>query len=261
MPLLEKTPNLINDFKNVPELSFFAGKLDGLQVCQKILQANPGVKHLTLSASAFKESADEPPEDLQDSSTRAGLISRTVFSHLQPFDVCSPLMLTFLRLERMSLRYATDTYLRIIKFSNLKTLELYKCEATENLFAQLSKPHIRPRQLKYICWMQRRINEPHVLEAFEGLLESLLGLEWLDVDIETVNRLPKAEAITRHGKTLSYLSINGRGDDDNLSYDPADFTAICISCPELVQLSIAFPYTLIDTATVSPDYTTFLVRA
>ena len=260
IPILEEKPHVFNDFKNVPELAFYPDKLDGLRVSQKILQASPGVKELTVSAGAFRASDERVPDDLQDTSTRAGLISRTIFSHLQPFDRCSPHMLTWLRLEHISLRYAADTYLRVIKFSVLKSLELYQCDGAENLFAQLSKPHIRPGQLKHLHWIQRNINESHVLEAFEGMLESLLGLETLLIEIDTIDNLPKAKAITHHGKTLKYLSIHVQSINNTLNYEPAEFTDICTSCPELVQLSVAFPNTSVDSAEASPDYATFLVR-
>lgn len=260
MPILEKDSSLIKDFKEVPVLSLYPAELDGLRVCQKILQANPGVKKLTLSAGAFEESNTRAPEDLQDSSTRAGLFSRTAFSHLQPFDACSPLMLTSLHLEHLSLRYAADTYLRVIKFSCLKTLEVFHCVGAENIFSQLSKPHIRPGQLKHLYWTQRRVRESHILEAFEGLLETLLGLETLHVGIDYVDNLPKVKAITHHGKTLKYLSMNSRAVDSSLNYDPADFTDICTSCPELEQLSVALPATPVDSAEASPDFATFLVR-
>ena len=261
MPLLEKDLNLIEDFKGVPELVLYSDRLDTLQVCQKLLQANPGVKELTLCATAFKRSGDRLPEDLQDSSTRPGLFSRTLFSHLQPFETCtSPLMLTYLRLEHLSLRYAAASFLRVIKFSTLENLEIYKCMGTENLFTQLSKPHIRPGQLKHLYWIQNRINEPHILEAFEGLLESLLGLESLHVEIDSVDNLPKAKAITHHGKTLNYLNIKGQSNGYTLNYEPADFTEICENCPGLRQLSVAFPSTSVDTAEDSPDYAMFLVR-
>ena len=262
MPILEKDPNLIKDFVGVPELSLYPDSLDTLQVCQKLLQANPGVKELTLCATAFKRSGERVPEDLQDSSTRPGLFSRTLFSHMQPFETCSsPFMLTYLRLDHLSLRYAASSYLRVIKFSTLKTLEVYKCSGVENLFAQLSKPHIRPGQLKHLDWVQNRINEPHILEAFEGLLESLLGLESLHVEIDSVDNLPKAKAITHHGKTLKYLCICGQTNDYTHTYEPADFMEICQNCPGLAQLSVAFPATSVDTADDSPYYATFLVSA
>ena len=260
MPMLEKDPNLIKEFKDISELVLYSDRLDTLQVCQKLLQASPGVKDLTLCATATKRSRERVPEDLQDSSTRPGLFSRTIFSHLQPFESCSsPLILTYLQLEHISLRYAAASYLRVIKFSTLKTLEVYKCMGTENLFTQLSKPHIRPGQLKNLYWTQNRINEPHILEAFEGLLESLLGLETLQVEIDSVDNLPKAKAITHHGKTLKYLNINGQMNGYTHNYEPADFTEICEKCPGLVQLSVAFPPTSVDTAEDSPDYATFLV--
>lgn len=261
MPIIEKDRNLIKAFKDVPVLSLYPAELDGLRVCQKILQASPGVKELTLSAGAFKASDDRDPEDLQDSSTHAGLFSRTVFSHLQPFDACSPLILTSLHLEHLSLRYAADTYLRVIKFSCLKTLEVFHCVGAENLFSQLSKPNIRPGQLKHLYWTQSSVRESHILEAFEGLLETLLGLETLHVEIDYVDNLPKVKAITHHGKTLKYLSMNIQAVDSTINYDPVDFTYLCTSCPELEQLSVAFPATPVDSAEASPNFATFLVRA
>lgn len=261
MPIIEKDPDLIKTFKDVPVLSLYPADLDGLRVCQKILQASPGVKEMTLSAGAFKASTDRDPEDLQDSSTRAGLYSRTVFSHLQPFDACSPLILKSLHIEYLSLRYAADTYLRAINFSCLKTLEVFHCVGAENLFSQLSKPNIRPGQLKHLYWTQSSVRESHILEAFEELLETLLGLETLHVEIDYVDNLPKVKAITRHGKTLKYLCINIQAVDSTINYDPVDFTSLCTSCPELEQLSIVFPTTSVDSAEASPDFATFLVRA
>jgi len=38
MPIIEKDPNLIKAFKDVPVLSLYPAELDGLRVCQKIFR-------------------------------------------------------------------------------------------------------------------------------------------------------------------------------------------------------------------------------
>lgn len=62
----------------------------------------------------------------------------------------------------------------------------------------MSKPHLRPRKLKKLRWFHEGQNEPHALEAFEGLLEATVGLEVLHIDTNDIG-LPRAAAIAHHG--------------------------------------------------------------
>ena len=271
MPVLDREPSLVTDFNNLSSLLLQTWNMDGLQAYQKILEANPSVKELRLTAEGFTRNEAIAPDDLQDSSTRAGLLSRTVFSHFQSLGSCSPLMLTSLSLHYISLRCVADTYLRYIRFSCLKDLEIIQCAGVENLFAQLIKPHIRPCQLRTLRWNQRMEagtsgqGEPHIVEAFEELLEILLGLETLHVELDNINELLQVKAITHHAKTLKSLYIFGtyrKDDGKGLFYEPADFTEICTSCSKLIQLAVAFPDTSVDTfgsTEPSTAYATFVV--
>lgn len=176
MPVLEKQPNLLKDLTCPKSLHFYPDNLDRLQACQKLLQAQPNISELQLS-SGFHPDV-EIPEGLQDSSTRPGLMSRTIFSHFMPFETCTtPMTLKKLTIDNVDLRYAADTYMKFINFSALESFVVGGCVGADAVFAQMSKPHLRPGKLKKLRWFHEAVNEPHALEAFEGLLEAITRLE------------------------------------------------------------------------------------
>lgn len=124
-PALEKEINMTENFKHVTSLHFYPDKLDRLQACQKILEAKPKITKLYL-ASGFQYSGEIIPNDLHDSSTRPGLLTRTMFSHLQPFDSCSPMALKNLSFDNIELRHAADTYMKVITFDTLEDLQIHE---------------------------------------------------------------------------------------------------------------------------------------
>lgn len=201
------------------------------------------------------------PEDLEDSSTRAGLITRTIFSHMMPFETCTPMILKKLSIDNIDLRYAADTYMKFIKFSALESLVVGGCQGADAVFAQMSKPHLRPTKLKKIRWFHgEETSETHALEAFDGLLEAINGLEILHVDIKNFNGLPNPTAIGHHGKTLQVLGIRSRAASSNpLRYESEQLDEICTACSELRQLSITFPPTSVSDAHPSSDFKAHLV--
>ena len=122
-PAIEKEIDLAENFRDVTILHFYPDKLDRLQACQKILQAKPGITKLYL-ANGFQYSGEPVPDDLHDSSTQPGLLTRTLFSHMRPFESCTPMALKYLSLDNIELRYAADTYLKIINFCTLEELQI-----------------------------------------------------------------------------------------------------------------------------------------
>lgn len=82
-----------------------------------------------------------------------------------------------LTIDNNDLRYAADTYMKFIQFSALESFVVGGCIGADAVFAQMSKPHLRPGKLKKLRWFHEAPNEPHALEAFEGLLEAIAGLE------------------------------------------------------------------------------------
>ena len=102
LPLFEKNPNIFNDLADLHSVDLYPDTLDRLQVSQKLLHDKPRIEYLCIS-NAF-EYSNEVPDDLHDSSTRPGLLSRTLFSHMQPFDRCEPMCLRNLDLDTINLR-------------------------------------------------------------------------------------------------------------------------------------------------------------
>lgn len=258
MPMLEKHPELLKNLEGATSVHFYPDNLDRLQACQKILQAQPNLTEMQLSSD--RALAEGITDDLQDSSTRPGLISRTIFSHLMPFETCKPMVLKKLSIDNIDLRYAADTYIKFIKFSALESLVIGACTGADALFAQLSKPHLRPTKLQKLRWFHEETSEPHALEAFEGLLDALSGLKILHIDTHNIEGLPSASAIARHGKTLQILGVRSRMPRSAiLMYESEQFDEICTNCLELRQLSITFPPTSVSNATPSTDFKTYLV--
>lgn len=233
-PVLEKHPQIFNELSQLHSVDMYPDTLDRLKVCQKVLKDKPRVEYLCISNSF--DYSNEDPDDLHDSSTRPGLLSRTLFSHMMPFDRCDPLILKNLDMDTIELRYAAETWLKLIKFSSLERLEIRNCAGAEAVWAKLSKPHLQPSGLKSLRWMDDYTVEPHALEAFEGFLEALPGLETLDVVVNKMRALPKVAAITHHRKTLVSLSVHSQQNNTTVhEYSDEDFSRICDQCIELRQ--------------------------
>ena len=256
---LEKNPSLLTDLEGATSLHFYPDSIDRLKACQKVVETQTKFKELQIS-SGFAY-AGQIPDDLEDSSTRPGLLTRTIFSHMMPFETCTPMILKKLSIDNIDLRYAADTYMKFIKFSALESLLIGGCQGADAVFAQMSKPHQRPTKLKKIRWFHgEETTETHALEAFDGLIEAIIGLEILHVDVKHFNGLPNPTAIAHHGKTLQVLGIRSRTASSNhIRYESDQLDEICTACTELRQLSITFPTTSVSDAHPSPDFTTYLV--
>lgn len=263
-PVLEKQPELLQNLTEVTSLHFYPENIDRLNACQKALESHTEIREMQLSPG-FQNLPGFNPQDLHDTSTRSGLIFRTIFSHMIPLEDCTPIRLRKLTIDNIDVRYAADTYMKAIDFSCLESLVIGGCPGIDALFSRMSKPHVRPNSLKKIRWFHEISEEPHALEAFEGLLEGLLGLEIIHVDIRNIGALPKPSAITHHSKTLKVLALRSRMsmEQSNLDtlkcYDQDEFNEITTECSELRQLSISTPKTDVSKAKPSMEFTTFLV--
>ena len=264
LPVLEKEPELLGNLTEISSLHFYPECADRLGACQKALEARPNIREMQLSPGP-QYAPGRSPTDLHDSSTRPGLIFRTIFGHMMPLEEKTPLRLKKLTMDNIDVRYAADTYMKAIDFSALESLVIGGCPGADALFAQMSKPHARPNHLKKIRWFHEASAEPHALEAFEGLLEGLLGLEVIHADVRNVGGLPKPTAITHHAKTLKVLALQSRTRHDQAHfltldcYDQEQFDQITTECSEIRQLSIATPSTDVSEARPSADFTSFLV--
>ena len=259
MPELDKNPGLLADLEGATSLHFYPDTLDRLKACQRVAETQTKIHELQLSPGFAY--ARHIPDDLEDSSTRPGLLTRTIFSHMMPFETCTPMVLKKLSIDNTDLRYAADTYMKLIKFSALESLVIGGCRGADAVFAQMSKPHLRPTKLKKIRWFHGDDStEAHALEAFDGLLGATSALEILHVDIKGFDELPNPAAIAHHGKTLQVLGIRGRSaSSEPVRYESDQLDEICTACTKIRQLSITFPATSVSDAHPSSDFKTHLV--
>ena len=259
-PFLRKDPDMLQNLKGIRSLNLFPDAVDRLIACQILLQANPRVHSLYL-ASGFSYS-DKDQEDIHDSSTGPGLFTKTLFSHLLPFDNCTtPLVVKDLCLAKIDLHWIADTYLKVITFSCLETLEILNCPGADNLFAAISKSRFRPANLSTLRWMHDDTNGSHSPAVFEGFLEALSNLQSLHVDANDLLSLPKVAALIRHGRTLTSLSIHSQLSGTQIhSYSIKDFEDICIGCPNIRQLAIASPTVNVEYTEMGSNFDVFLVR-
>lgn len=165
-----------------------------------------------------------------------------------PWDNCTPLRLRDLTLQKINLRYAADTYCKVIDFRGLKALRIFGCPGADSLFAELSKSQKLPDRLETLEFKHDDNSENEALNALDGFLCLVTGLKILTVDVCYAKTLPASAGITRHSKTLRELNVHvsrGDGEEEELVYDFDDFEKICKGCEYVEQLSVAFPPTRI----------------
>ena len=111
-PLLEKHPDIFEGLTELNSVDVYPDTVDRLKASQKLLKAKPHIEHLCVSTGfEYAHNHNDIPEDLHDSSTRPGLISRTLFSHMMPFETCeSPMVLKNLDLDTIELRVTFRSY-------------------------------------------------------------------------------------------------------------------------------------------------------
>ncbi|KAF1361900.1 hypothetical protein EJ07DRAFT_164371 [Lizonia empirigonia] len=242
---LHKIPDFKEHFSHVRNIGLYPDSRQVLDYCHFILKHTSNLDKLTLHASFEDSDAPIPERELNDSSTGPGLITSTIFSHMQPFARCTPLALKDITLQKLALRYAAETYCNIIDFRTVKSIRAFSCTGTDALFAELSKSTKLPQKLETLEAKLSDNPENDGLAALDGFLCLVSGIKVLTLDYSSVNSLPASAGIIRHGKTLKQLSLHAARApeecDDELVYDYASFSQICNECPLLEQLSAAFP--------------------
>ena len=259
-PVLEKDPSIIENLTELDTLDIYPDCVDRLKAANRLLRAKPNIKQL--SVSVWYDLARSMPEELYDSSTRPGVLSRELFSHMMPFERCEPLNLTALELCDVSLRYCADTWVKVVRFPRLERLELQNCEGADVLFAQLSKESQMPQQLHTLRWYDQNKCESHAVSAVSSLLEVLSGVKVIDIYLEGMSGLPRVDGIVKHKDSLYSLSVHSQDRHSNLHYyAEADFGRVCTECTQLTQLSLMFPSTSVEEAYPSQKFRAFLKHA
>jgi hypothetical protein len=242
---LQKIPNFKDQFANVRKVGLYPDSREVLDYCHFILKHTSNLDKITIHASFEDSDVPIPDRELNDSSTGPGLITSTMFSHMQPFAKCTPLALKEITLQKLGLRYAAETYCKIIDFRTVKSMRVFSCTGTDALFAELSKSPKLPQKLETLEIKFTDNPENDGLGALDGFLCLVSGIKVLTLDYSSVSGLPAYVGIVRHSKTLKQLSVHASRApeecDDEITYDYASFSQICKDCTLLEQLSMAFP--------------------
>lgn len=164
---------------------------------------------------------------------------------MQPFTKCTPITLKEITLQKIRLRYASDTYCRLIDFQSVKSIRVFGCPGADALFSELSKSTKLPDKLETLEFKHDDNNENDGLAAIDGFLCLVSGIKTLTLDLTYVKTLPASVGIVRHCKTLKTLNVHASTSldmcDDELVYDYSSFSQICKDCSLLEQISVAFP--------------------
>lgn len=244
---LEKFPDLDKVFENVRKIGLYPDSREVLDFCNFLLKHTPSTKleKITLHASFDEADSPIPERELYDSATSPGLITRTMFSHMQPFAKCKPLALKEVTLQKLKLRYAAETYCHLIDFSTVKSIRVFGCAGADALFAQLSKSTTLPAVLETLEVKHDDNTEGDGLGALDGFLCLVSGIKTLTLDVTYSKTLPATAGIVRHSKTLRQLNVHASTGldsvDEELVYEYSSFSQICKDCTLLEQVSVAFP--------------------
>lgn len=209
--------------------------------------------------------------ELNDTATGPGLLSRTLFGHMMPFESCTPFAnLTSLRLHEISLRHCADTWCKVVDFQKIRHLRIYYCPGVDTLLGQLSKAVNLPKVLRVFELQHKDNSDQETLIALDGFLCLTSGMTDLLIDLTHVKLLPSVAGIVRHSKTLETLNVHCTNkptpnpimgdvisDPEELVFDTEDFDKLCSAASELEQLSCAWPDRTLTKRLVHEDWCSF----
>lgn len=190
--------------------------------------------------------------EMNDSATRPGHLTSTLFKHMLPFEKAKALGIEDLHLIDINLRHPRDTFCRVLRLSNLSRLVLEKCRGADVFLGELCRSTMLPSRLKTFVFLhQERMPDDAALTAVEDFLSLLQGLIELVIDIMHVSRLPQVSKIVPLAGSLRLLSIHAYKDenveadlmisDDEHVYSRESFGQLLPSLTEVEELSLAAP--------------------
>lgn len=204
------------------------------------------------------------PRELNDGPTGPGLVTRTLFSHLLPFNNSSKSQaafahLTILRLAEVSLRHCADTFGKLVNFSQIEGLRVVKCPGADALLSMLCKSNHLPKKLRCLEFQHQDNADNDALTALDDFLCLVEGIEDLYVDLTNVKAIPSVDGIVKHGKTLEVLLVHASDNShEEHTWPPDEFQRLCLGVTKLQQISCAWPPTSVLRAD-SPSWDSYHV--
>ncbi|KAI9809605.1 MAG: hypothetical protein M1825_000037 [Sarcosagium campestre] len=249
--ILQNQPQLIQNLTLLHSIDMFPQSLEDLEACHAVLRDTPKLDELLIS-SQFAPTSHDDDVNYDDESNKPGLIATIIFKDQIPFQSCTPMILTHLSLCRINLRWAAQTYMRVISFPALKELFIKGCAGSDALFAEMVKPAKRPTKLEHLTYAhveEIRAVPHYTLSALNSLLESISTLNALYINLSGSDSLPRIDGICNQGDNLRALIVHCSrhagliGHRDRAYYSQDDVVKLCHRCKNLEQLALACPNT------------------
>lgn len=248
VPELLKNPDTYAAlFRSCKKLAIYPETQDTLDLAQHFLSKLSSVNEIVIHSN-FSRNRSVTARELNDSATAPGLVTGTVFSHMLPFDKCTPFAnLKALKLVEVGLRHCAETYGRVIDFTKLEKLWISKCAGGDAMISMLCRSTHLPTKLRTFEFQHSDNTENDGLIALDGFLCLVQGIEHLVIDLDKVKELPAIDGLCKHGKTLKTLLVHAysEGSEDGLNYNSDDFAKLCKAASGLQQISCAWPSTSI----------------
>lgn len=245
---LIKELNIESVVQKVSKLGLYPDSKRTLDFGCELMRWVKKLEKLTIHANFENASPPMQARDLNDTSTAPGLVTRSLFAHMLPFDKCTPMILKELTLQKVHLRYAADTYCRVIDFASLEALRILECSGTDALLAELSKSSKLPKKMRtFEVKAEDNQQEGEVLSTLEGFLCLVSGIERLTIDVAFAKEMVSHAAVTRHARTLKSLSVHANeedaidSDEKEHTFDSEGIEKLCKQCQSLEQISLSFP--------------------
>jgi hypothetical protein len=247
-------------YKNCQKLAIYPDSLPTLELGQFFLSKMSTLTELIIHTNFGHGPIHYTTRELHGTPNTPGLVNRTMFSHLLPFNKINDppfAHLRSLRLVDVGLRHCADTYGRFIDFTQLDALRVVKCAGADALFSLLCKSTHLPRKLRCLEFQHNDNSDNDALTALDDFLCLVEGVEDLYLDLTNVKSMPNVDGIIKHGKTLDVLLVHASENlVDEHVWASDDFQRLCSSVTKLRQISCAWPSSSI-LRTNSPSWESF----
>jgi hypothetical protein len=247
-------------YKNCQKLAIYPDSLPTLELGQFLLSKMSTLTELIVHTNFGHGPVHYTTRELNDSPTGPGLVNRTMFRHLLPFDkITNPPFahLRSLRLVDVGLRHCADTYGRFIDFTQIEALRIVKCAGADALLSMLCKSAYLPRKLRCLELQHNDNSDNDALTAVDDFLCLVEGVEDIYIDLTSVKSMPNVDGIIKHSKTLDVLLVHvSENLIDEHTWNSDDFQRLCSSLTKLRQISCAWPSSSI-LRTHSPPWDTY----
>ncbi|KAI9699364.1 MAG: hypothetical protein M1836_002975 [Candelina mexicana] len=237
--VLTTRPLILSTLKLVEVVDIYATCEDSLCAGQKVLETYRDIDTLHIHMDPY----------LRAPKKRIELVTGYLFSHMVPFESCTPIILRKLNLFDLDLKHAATTLLRVIDFSRLEILTFRQCTRVQAILEAMTKRFTAAteRSNLYVLYIDFFVEEErHPMDSLDSLDRLLMvltnRLTDLRLYITEVQRCPSVEGIIRQASSLKKLIVVAQDiSGQQIAYSAEEFARICSECICLEQLSLSFP--------------------